>query len=121
MTVAAEGYAWASAPPQKKQRHIFVIGSEEQPTLLKHQLETFKEMLQTQEHALLYFVEGGDHFLPMKKPGLYVQILSEALQHKEEGFVEKGIVIFDEKTKTPRRLEGAAAVEFIHRILSKMP
>lgn len=98
MSRAQEDKSWANAPDSPAgTRRMMMIGSEESPSLLKNQLESFDRLHAARPESVLFVINGAEHNIPSSTPSTYAALLAVASQ---SGFMPQGgIVLVTPPTK----------------------
>lgn len=79
---ATEGFAWENQPLNAQVRRVFVVAGEESPTLLRHQLATFRQVLRLRRDAVLFMIEEAGHVVPADQPEAYATALHAVLTNR---------------------------------------
>jgi len=93
LTRAAEGSDWSRLQLPPETRRIFFVGLKDHPRLLRHQLETFKRLMDTGGNHLLITIQEAGHFIPINQPFVYAALVDAILSnpdYKKGGLVMIG-------------------------------
>ena len=74
MSRATEAFDWKDLRLSKNTRRAFIVGTKEQSSLLRHQIETFERVRAERADSLLFVIEGAEHLIPALQPISYAAV-----------------------------------------------
>lgn len=115
---ASENFNWPVKEKEDQIQRVFIVAEKEGSSLLKHQLETYLKIRESNEKTLLIVVTNSGHVLPNEKPKLFVEALKIIASIKNKG--QSGVFIIDENSSKPTFLNSAEATSFIENLLNQL-
>jgi|GEM_PF-816463 len=118
LTKAADGQEWDLEQLDPKTKRVFLLGIEESPSLLQHQLLTAQKMMEKGLPINLVLMLHAGHVLPDDQPLAFSKIVQAAVAGQGFFAGNHGVMVVNPISGEVKRHEGAEAIPFIQTLIA---
>lgn len=120
LSQSIENFSWpVPGPSARETRRVFILAEKDNPTLLRHQIETFLKLAEHQKSPMLILVRESGHVLPRDFAPAYTEAVGLALSENYRNF--SGVIVITPSAGKTDLLPGEQGFEYLQNLKGSIP